>query len=116
MHDAAGRVGDRRLAAVDRDALHRDAVRIVDAAHRRIAVDGGKATVADATGRIVHSLIVGSAAGGAGTTITLDKTIITGTNDLVLAALLAAPEVAPELRMMAACERVLVARQDKSVP
>ena len=29
-------------------------------------------------------------------------------DDLVLAALLAAPELVPEVRMLAACERVLV--------
>lgn len=33
---------------------------------------------------------------------------ITGTDDLVLAALLSAPELLPEIRMLAACERVLL--------
>ena len=33
---------------------------------------------------------------------------VTGTDDLVLAALLTAPELTPEVRMLAACERVLV--------
>lgn len=43
--------------------------------------------------------------------ITVDAPVpltVTGTDDLVLAALLTAPELVPEVRMLAACERVLV--------
>jgi len=44
-----------------------------------------------------------------GVTITADEPplTITGTQDLVLAALLSAPELTPEVRILAACERVL---------
>ena len=50
-----------------------------------------------------------SAAGSAGATITIDSPAltVTGTDDLVLAAILASPEVVPQVRMLAACERVL---------
>lgn len=38
---------------------------------------------------------------------------VTGTDDLILAALLSAPELLPEVRMLAACERVLVKKGSK---
>ena len=50
-----------------------------------------------------------------GTTITSNEPAltITGTQDLILAALLSAPELLPEVRMLAACERVLVTKASK---
>jgi hypothetical protein len=38
----------------------------------------------------------------------VDKLVITGTHDVLLASVLTAPELSPEIRMLAACERVLV--------
>ncbi len=70
----------------------------------RIAVVGDKATVSDAASVPVRNLVK---AGGA---IQSDSPAltITGTDDLILAALLGSPELTPEVRMLAACERVLV--------
>jgi hypothetical protein len=70
----------------------------------RIEVTGQTATVENGASVTVRRLRV------AGTTITTDdpSLTITGTSDLVLAALLSAPELLPEVRMLAACERVLV--------
>ena len=75
----------------------------------RVAVTDNTAVVSDGTGRKLRSLV------RAGTTITADTPplVITNTSDLVLAALVSAPEVGPELRMLAACERVLVTQQQK---
>ena len=42
-----------------------------------------------------------------GAAIVTDGLTITGTDDLALAAALTAPELRPEVRMLAACERVL---------
>jgi hypothetical protein len=74
----------------------------------RIAVDGGKAIVSNASGVPVRNLMQG-AAGSAGPTIVIDSppSTVTGTDDLILASLLAAPELVPEVRMLAACDRVL---------
>jgi hypothetical protein len=70
----------------------------------RIAVTGDKATVSDAASVPVRNFVK------AGDAIKSDSPAltITGTNDLILAALLASPELQPEVRMLAACERVLV--------
>lgn len=70
----------------------------------RIAVTGDKATVSDAASVPVRNLV------RAGDAIKSDSPAltITGTDDLILAALLASPELQPEVRMLAACERVLV--------
>lgn len=70
----------------------------------RIAVTGDKATVADASTAPIRNL---TRLGG---TISIDapRMTVSGTDDLVLAALLTAPELVPEVRMLAACERVLV--------
>ena len=70
----------------------------------RIQVDGTTATVSNAAGVPFRKLTA------AGTVIASDSPAltITGTSDLVLAALLSAPELQPELRILAACERVLV--------
>lgn len=73
-------------------------------AKARIAVTGDKATVTDASAAALRSLTK------LGSTISIDAPpmTVTGTDDLVLAALLTAPELVPEVRMLAACERVLV--------
>lgn len=72
-------------------------------ARARIAVSGQTATVSDAASVPVRNLKLGS------TSITSDEPTltITGTQDLILAALLSAPELMPEVRIIAACERVL---------
>ncbi len=70
----------------------------------RIAVTGKVAAVSNAAGVPVRNLRVD------GDAIKTDQPAltITGTHDLVLAALLSAPELTPEVRVLAACERVLV--------
>lgn len=70
----------------------------------RIKATDVAAVVSNAASVPVRTLTV------AGATITSDTPplTITGTNDLVLAALLSAPELTPEVRVLAACERVLV--------
>lgn len=70
----------------------------------RIAVADKTATVQNRASIPVRNLT------RAGDTITSSdpKLTITGTDDLILAALLSAPELLPEVRMLAACERVLV--------
>jgi len=73
-------------------------------AQARVAVTGQTATVENKASIPVRKLT------RAGETITsTDPALtITGTDDLILAALLSAPELLPEVRMLAACERVLV--------
>jgi hypothetical protein len=73
----------------------------------RVAATGDRATVTDAAGRPLRTLT------RTGTEIAVDapKVLVTGTPDLVLAALISSPEIGPEVRMLAACERVLVAQQ-----
>jgi hypothetical protein len=69
----------------------------------RIAVTGEVAVVSNAASVPVRNLRRDS------NKIVSDQPAlaITGTADLVIAALLAAPELAPEVRVLAACERVL---------
>jgi hypothetical protein len=88
-------VGDALQAAV----LDMRGVAVV-----RIAVNGAAAVVSDAATVPVRNLKLD------GDTIKTDepKLTITGTKDLVLAGLLSAPELLPEVRVLAACERVLV--------
>jgi hypothetical protein len=71
----------------------------------RVTLSGGDATVVNAAGQIVRRLHT-----KVGGEIVSDPPAAsaTGTSDLVLVALLSAPELAPEVRMLAACERVLV--------
>jgi hypothetical protein len=71
----------------------------------RIAVSGGDAIVSNAGGQQVGRLHT-----KVGGTITIDQpaATATGTNDLVLVALLTTAEIPPEVRMLAACQRVLV--------
>lgn len=71
----------------------------------RISVSGGDANVSNAGGQLVRRLHT-----KVGGTITIDQpaATATGTSDLVLVALLTAPELPPEVRMLAACQRVLV--------
>ena len=70
----------------------------------RVVATGKSAIISNAASVPVRNLQL------AGDTITADapKLTISGTQDLVLAALLSAPELAPEVRILAACERVLV--------
>jgi hypothetical protein len=88
-------VGDPAQAAV----LDMQGIALV-----RITVAGDKATVADASSVPVRNFLK------TGTAIKSDSPAltITGTNDLILAALLGSSELQPEVRMLAACERVLV--------
>jgi hypothetical protein len=69
----------------------------------RVKVTGRAATVEDAGSIPIRKLTSGTGQ------ITADSPAltITGTDDLILAALLSAPELLPEVRMLAACERVL---------
>jgi hypothetical protein len=71
----------------------------------RIAVSGGDAIVSNAGGQQVRRLHT-----KVGGTITLDRPAATasGTSDIVLVALLTSAELPPEVRMLAACQRVLV--------
>jgi hypothetical protein len=78
-------------------------------AQARITVAGDVATLENKASVPVRRLTL------AGDKITADDPAltITGTNDLVLAALLSAPELLPEVRMLAACQRVLVTKDSK---
>jgi hypothetical protein len=69
----------------------------------KISGRDGDAVVADASSRLVRHITPGQA------TLAIDTPplIITGTKDARLAALLTASELSPELRMLAACNRVL---------
>lgn len=70
----------------------------------RIAVTGQTATVSNAASVPVRNLRVdGDAIKSDDPALT-----VTGTKDLVLAGLLTAPELSPQVRILAACERVLV--------
>lgn len=71
----------------------------------RVTLSGGDATIANAAGQTVRRLHT-----KVGGEIVSDPpaATATGTTDLVLVALLSAPELAPEVRMLAACERELV--------
>jgi hypothetical protein len=74
----------------------------------RIQVDGDKATVQNGAGMPMRNLSKGEA-GSAGPSVVVDQPslTVTGTDDLVLAGLLSAPELVPQVRILAACERVL---------
>ncbi|CAN5664831.1 hypothetical protein BH11MYX1_BH11MYX1_44190 [soil metagenome] len=67
------------------------------------------ATVSDASMRALRTLTLDHTPAG-GTTIVSDHPPfrVSGTSDLVLASVLSAVELQPEVRMLAACERVLV--------
>lgn len=73
-------------------------------AQMRVEVTGDTARVQDRASIPVRELR------HSGGTITVSEPAmtVTGTDDLILAALLSAPELVPEVRMLAACERVLV--------
>ncbi len=68
----------------------------------RIAATGTGATVADHASRVVHRATLQPKA----VTIDAPALVVTGTRDAMLAALLSAPEVQPEVRVLAACERL----------
>ncbi len=89
-------VGDPSTAAV----LAPDGVAMV-----RIQKGGGDVLVSNGAGQTVrhlHTRVDG------GVVIDQPAATATGTKDLVLVALLTASELAPEVRMIAACQRVLV--------
>jgi hypothetical protein len=69
----------------------------------RISTHDGGTAISDASSRRVRRITTGEA------TLAIDTPplIITGTKDTRLAALLTASELSPELRMLAACNRVL---------
>jgi hypothetical protein len=70
----------------------------------RVAVTGQTATVENKASIPIRKLTrAGDSISSSDPALT-----ITGTDDLILAALLSAPELLPEVRMLAACERVLV--------
>lgn len=81
---------------------------MVGAAMVRVKAEADRATVSDTASRLIRTLA------RTGDTITVDpaagqpKLVVTGTRDLVLASMLSASELQPEIRMLAACERVLV--------
>lgn len=89
-------VGDPSAAAV----LDPEGVAMV-----RVQKGGGDVTVSNGAGQTVRQLHTRVDGG-----VVIDKPAATasGTKDLVLVALLTAPELAPEVRMIAACQRVLV--------
>ena len=70
----------------------------------RVQATPAGATVSDAESRPLRLLAM------TGSTIKTDhpELVVTGTHDVLLASVLTAPELSPEIRMLAACERVLV--------
>jgi hypothetical protein len=89
-------VGDMTAGAVfDLDGI----------AQARVKVTGQTAVVEDKASVPIRKLTL---AGNNTISATDPAVTITGTTDLVLAALLSAPELLPEVRMLAACERVLL--------
>ena len=73
-------------------------------AQMRVEVTGDTARVQDRASIPVREL----RRSGGTITVSEPAMTVTGTDDLILAALLSAPELVPEVRMLAACERVLV--------
>jgi hypothetical protein len=67
----------------------------------------GGAIISDGAGRVLRTLTLMTSS------IAVDKPheMITGTRDIVLAAMIAAQELEPEVRMLAACDRVLAKEQ-----
>ena len=72
----------------------------------RIATTADAAIVTDGGSRQIRTI----ARRGAALAVDTPSLAVTGTNDLVLAALLTAQELDPEVRMLASCERLLVAK------
>jgi hypothetical protein len=66
----------------------------------RVADDGA---IAGRTGAVVRRATASAGANA----VTIDETTVTGTTDVVLAAMLAAPEVTPDVRAMVACHLLL---------
>lgn len=67
----------------------------------RATVDGDKAVIIDRAGAVVRTARQTPAG------ITIGDMTVTGTNDLLLAAVLSAPEAELEVRGLAACHRLL---------
>lgn len=119
-------VGLVRWAGVDEDGgttLTRDGVRaakiVVDGAKInilddrgipviRLRTEGDTATVLDAANTTVRTAVRSA------TSIAVGDMTVTGTQDLLLAALLTAHEIGPEVRALAACHRLLLPQ--KSAP
>lgn len=70
----------------------------------RVMDDGA---IANRASVIVRRAVAAPAPGGT-PAVTIGDTTVTGTADVVLAAMLAAPEVAPDLRAMVACHLLLL--------
>ncbi len=70
----------------------------------RVQATPAGATVSDAASNPLRQLAM------TGGVIKTDhpELVVTGTHDVLLASVLTAPELTPEIRMLAACERVLV--------
>jgi len=94
---------DQPLARVVADATSASVIDMHGVPIAHVAVAGTRATVVDAASSPLRTLR------SEGPVIIVDQPAltITGTHDLILAALLASPELIPEVRIMAACERVL---------
>lgn len=69
----------------------------------QVDAGAGSATVTNGAGRLVRTLT----RRGDAIAATAPPVTITGTQDFVLAALISAQELEPEIRMLAACDRVL---------
>lgn len=83
----------------------------------RVTVDGAHATVLDAANTPLRTLTatpsqIDIEQVEAGSDKAVHAGTVTGTRDLVIAAMLASPEVVPEVRILAACERVLAPGKD----
>jgi hypothetical protein len=74
----------------------------------RARIDGDSVPVLDAANTNVRT------AKRSGTSVTIGDMTVTGTQDLLLAALLTAHEIGPEVRALAACHRLLLLQ--KSAP
>ena len=72
-----------------------------------IEAAGSNVTITDGSGRVLRTLTLMTSS------IAVDKPheMITGTRDVVLAGMIAAQELEPEVRMLAACDRVLAKEQ-----
>ena len=98
--------GDERIARMFplADATSGAVFDMQGIAQVRIKVNGQVANVENRAGAVVRKLTLAG-----GTITSSDPALtITGTDDLVLAGLLSAPELLPEIRSLAACTRVLV--------
>jgi len=97
-------IGDALVAGIyDSNGVALIRVATTGPDHQRATVTSGSSAQLRTLAKVGTSIVVDS-----------PKLTVTGTSDLVLAALLSAPEIVPEVRMLASCERVLVAMQKGS--